>query len=105
MYLLLGVLYALAYSVFHYLDPASFVFSFAEEEADAAVARREWEQLGEGPGSPLVLREPHIAEAQAAVTAAEAALEKARLDLERTEVRAPFAGRVRHKNIDVGQFV
>ena len=31
VYLLLGVLCALAYSVFHYLDPASFIFTFAEE--------------------------------------------------------------------------
>jgi membrane fusion protein, multidrug efflux system len=77
----------------------------AEEEADAAVARREWAELGEGPGSPLALREPHVAEAKASVTAAEAALERANLDLERTRVRAPFAGRVRAKHIDVGQFL
>ncbi|UCE61949.1 MAG: hypothetical protein JSU63_09480, partial [Phycisphaerales bacterium] len=31
VYLLLGVLCALAYSVFYYLDPRSFIFSFAEE--------------------------------------------------------------------------
>ena len=31
VYLLLGVLYALAYSLFYYLDPTSFVFSFAED--------------------------------------------------------------------------
>ena len=77
----------------------------AEEEADAVVARREWGELGEGPGSPLALRVPHVAEARAAATAAEASLEKAQLDLERTKVRAPFAGRVRQKNIDVGQFL
>ncbi len=31
VYLLLGVLCAVAYSLFYYLDPTSFVFSFAEE--------------------------------------------------------------------------
>ncbi|UCE58428.1 MAG: hypothetical protein JSU63_13410 [Phycisphaerales bacterium] len=31
VYVLLGVLCALAYSVFYYLDPGAFVFSFAEE--------------------------------------------------------------------------
>jgi RND family efflux transporter MFP subunit len=35
---------------------------------------------------------------------AEAALEQAELDLERTELRAPFAGRVLEKYIDLGQF-
>jgi RND family efflux transporter MFP subunit len=32
-------------------------------------------------------------------------LEQAMLDLERTEIRAPFDGRVRRENVDVGQFV
>jgi RND family efflux transporter MFP subunit len=36
---------------------------------------------------------------------AEAALTQARNDLERTRIRAPFAGRVRAKHVDVGQFV
>ncbi len=41
----------------------------------------------------------------AALRDAEAALDQARHDLERTELRAPFAGRVREKHVDVGQFV
>lgn len=36
---------------------------------------------------------------------AEASLTQARHDLERTRVQAPFAGRVRNKHVDVGQFV
>ena len=36
---------------------------------------------------------------------AEAAFQQARRNLDRTEVRAPFAGRVRSENVDVGQFV
>ena len=37
----------------------------AREEADAEVARREWERLGrEGEASPLTLREPQVAEAE-----------------------------------------
>ena len=43
--------------------------------------------------------------AAAGLAEASAALEQARVDLERTEVRAPFAGRVREKHLDVGQFV
>lgn len=75
----------------------------AEEEAE--VARREWKELGRGDPTPLALHIPQLEEARAAVAAAEAALAKAELDLARTEVRAPYAGRVREKRADVGQFV
>lgn len=77
----------------------------SREEAEARIAAREWKELGKGEPSPLTLREPQVQEAKSAVAAAEAALEKARLDLARTVVQAPFAGRVRQKNCDVGQFV
>lgn len=43
--------------------------------------------------------------AAASLRDAEAALAQARRDLERTELRAPFDGRVREKRVDVGQFV
>ena len=36
---------------------------------------------------------------------ARASLSQAERDLERTEIRAPYAGRVRDENVDVGQFV
>lgn len=76
------------------------------EEAEAEIARKEWEALGRGgKPNPLVLREPQLAEARASLAAAEAALEEARLDLERTEILAPFAGRVREESVDIGQFV
>ncbi len=77
----------------------------ATEEEEAAVARKEWESLGQGEPRPLVLRVPQIAEAKAMLASAEAAFEKAEYDLERTVVKAPFAGRVREKRVDVGQFV
>ena len=43
--------------------------------------------------------------AEAAVTDARVALEQAKRDLARTEIVAPFEGRVRVENVDVGQFV
>jgi len=43
--------------------------------------------------------------AQAALEEARAALQQAELDLERTVVEAPFAGRVRERSVDLGQFV
>lgn len=77
----------------------------AREEAEAALAAEEWNKFGRGDPDPLALRKPQLAEARAAVVAAEAALEMARLNLERTAVRAPFAGRVWEKHVDVGQHV
>ena len=77
----------------------------AQEEAEAEVARREWEELGRGDANALTLRQPQVEDARAAVTSAEAAIDRARRDLERAEVRAPYAGRVQSKDVDIGQFV
>ena len=43
--------------------------------------------------------------ARAAVLDADATLERAERDFERTELRAPFAGRVLEEHVDLGQFV
>jgi len=76
------------------------------EEAEAAAARREWEAIRRDTApSPLVARLPQLAEARAGVAAAHAGVRLAELDLERCTLRAPFAGRVREKSVDVGQFV
>jgi multidrug efflux system membrane fusion protein len=75
------------------------------EEEEAASARQEWAALGDGDPAPLVAREPQLAEARAALEAAKSALERAQRDLARTTIRAPFAGRVREKRVDLGQVV
>jgi len=75
------------------------------EKAEGAIAKKDYEELGRGEASPLALRLPQQAQAQAALQAAEAELQAARLQLTRTAVKAPFAGRVRTKNSDLGQFV
>ena len=75
------------------------------EQAEADLARQEWSELGTGEPSSLTAREPQLAEVRAGARAAEAALEQARLDLTRTEIRAPFDGRVSRKLVDFGQFV
>jgi RND family efflux transporter MFP subunit len=75
------------------------------EEAQARVAREEWEALGRGEGTPLATRELQVKEAKAALAAAEASLRKAQRDLERTRVTAPFDCRLRKKQSDLGQYV
>ena len=78
----------------------------AREEAEAEVAREEWEDLGAGEAATaLTLREPQLEDARAGVASAEANLTTAERNLERTQIRAPYSGRVRRKNVDMGQFV
>ena len=77
----------------------------AQEEAEAEVAQREWDTLGRGDPRELALRKPQLEDARASVAAAEASVERATRDLERAEIVAPYAGRVRTKNVDIGQYV
>lgn len=75
------------------------------EQAEARQAEEEWAALGSGTAEDYVLHKPHLAERRAKLAAAEADLEEARLQRSRCELKAPFAGRVREKNADVGQYV
>jgi RND family efflux transporter MFP subunit len=77
----------------------------AQEEANSRQARKEWESLSDEEPTPLVLRQPQLQSEQANVTWAEQALDKAKLDLSRTMIRAPYAGMVREKKVDLGQYV
>ncbi|GAA0792766.1 efflux RND transporter periplasmic adaptor subunit [Marinobacterium sediminicola] len=80
--------------------------ALAEEEARSAQAAADWKRLGNpGNAPPLVLRKPQLNAAKAAVASAEAALAIARLNLERTRIRAPFSGRVLDTEVDLGQVV
>lgn len=80
--------------------------ALTREEAEAELARQDWEALGQGrEPSALALREPQLALARAALAAAEASLREAELNLARTNVRAPFTGRVRERQVNVGDFV
>jgi len=75
------------------------------EKAEGDIARQDYEELGRGEPTPLALRLPQQAQARASLQAAQAELDAAKLNLSRTSVRAPFAGRVRSKASDIGQFV
>ena len=81
----------------------------AEEEA--AAASEEWRLLYGGSSNenskppPLVAKEPQLAAAKAELEADEADLRMALLNLERTELKVPFDGRVGEEKVDVGQYV
>ena len=82
---------------------------FVEEES--AAAREEWYLHRHGGSKinkkppPLVTKEPQLAAARAKVEADGAGLRKAQLNLKRTELTAPFNGRVSQENVDIGQYV
>ena len=80
------------------------------ETALAGYAAEDFERLrrvnpGQGPATELALRKPQLRQALAELQSAEAGLEKAEGDLDRTVIRAPYDGLVREKLADVGQYV
>ncbi|MBT8047003.1 MAG: efflux RND transporter periplasmic adaptor subunit [Gammaproteobacteria bacterium] len=78
----------------------------ADQKDRSEQALRDWTNLGRvGEPSDLTLRKPQLAEAEAAVQAAEAELKEAERDLQRTRIRVPYDGLVRNKLVDVGQYV
>ncbi|MEX2579120.1 MAG: efflux RND transporter periplasmic adaptor subunit [Verrucomicrobiales bacterium] len=80
--------------------------ALSEEEVRAGQAAENWRRLGkQGEPSDLAARKPQLELARANLRAAEAQVEQAKRDLERTEVRAPFSGRILEQNVDVGQVV
>ena len=80
--------------------------TLAEAEARTNQAQEDWARLGNtGEAPDLVLRIPQLKAAQAKIISAESTLQKAELNLERTNIVAPFAGRVLRKLVDLGQVV
>lgn len=83
-------------------------YDLAMIESKARVARAEWERLNRGSDkepNPLVVYEPQMKDAKAALRSAEAAMEQAKVDLERTRITAPFNCRVRSEEVELGQYV
>ncbi len=82
---------------------------YQTEQAQADIARKEWEQFHkEHPDSTageLTLREPQLKMEEVNLKAAQAQLELAKLRLQKTEIRAPFSGRVIERKVSIGQYV
>lgn len=85
---------------------ASTALKKVQEDAEAAL--EEWRRYKGNQGKdapPLVAREPQLDEAQANLAAARAQLEQAQLNLERTDIKAPYDGRLSAKYVDLGQYL
>lgn len=72
------------------------------------VARQDYELLDDSltnENRSLVLREPQLNAARSNVQSAEAAVEQAQLNLERTTIRAPFDAYILSRNVNLGSQV
>jgi RND family efflux transporter MFP subunit len=86
-------------------DLATAKLNLSQEKALAEQALADWKAMGQGEPSELTLRKPQLAQAEARIESAQAALNRAKRDLRRTEVRAPYDGFVLSKSVDLGQYV
>lgn len=77
----------------------------ATEKGRARQAQREWRDLGDKSANQLFLRKPQLASAQASLAAAAAERDQAQLDIERTRIAPPFAGRILETFVDQGQYI
>ena len=75
------------------------------EQGNQLVAQKEYQLLGETVSDmekSLMLRYPQLENLRATLESAQARLEQARVDLARTEIRAPFNAVVQSRSVDVG---
>ena len=89
------------------LANANVRYQIEKEEAEIAVDEWKYYQK-KNPNekaSPLTLRKPQLLLAKASFDAAKTKLEIAKLNLERTYIRAPFNGSVRNKYVDENQYL
>ena len=86
---------------------ASARVDYLQEQRERRQAQAEWYASGMAgePESALVLRDPQLAAAQAAVDSAEAALAEANENLAGTHIRAPFEALVVTRSIAPGSYV
>lgn len=81
---------------------ADAALAVEQEQAKRAQALRDWEQLGQGEPSDLLVRKPQLASAKARLESAKAEVERAQRNVERTVIRAPFDAVVREEAVEIG---
>jgi RND family efflux transporter MFP subunit len=78
------------------------------EQAQADAARKQWERLkrsSKSTSSDLYLRKPQLAEKFAQYRAAQASVKRAKRNLERTYIKAPYDAIIQNRSISMGSVI
>jgi RND family efflux transporter MFP subunit len=86
-------------------DMASARAALEQEVAQGKVAEREWKLITDSSPTELSLRKPQLAQELARVKSAQAAILRAKRNLQRTEIRAPYDAMIDSRMIGLGSFV
>ncbi|OBT11519.1 efflux transporter periplasmic adaptor subunit [Shewanella sp. UCD-FRSSP16_17] len=84
---------------------ASAKATLVQEKANAQVAEREWAEITDSKPSDLSLRKPQLAQEIAKLKSAEAGLLRAKRNLERAIIKAPYDALIGSRNIGLGTYV
>ena len=84
---------------------ASARAALEKERAQGQVAEREWKRITDTSPTELSLRKPQLAQELARVKSAQASVLRAKRNLERTEIRAPYDAMIESRTIGLGSFV
>ena len=84
---------------------ASALASLELEQAQGHVAKEEWKNISSSAPSELGLRRPQLKQELAKVKAAEAAVKRAKRNLERTVISAPYDALIDSRDIGLGSYV
>ena len=84
------------------LQLANAEVQYSLQLAESEVAKEAWEEIGDGDASDLTLKKPQLKQAKALLDVAKAQVESAEKKLNKTEITAPYTGRIQNVNIDLG---
>jgi len=84
------------------LQLANAEVQYSLQLAEAEVAKKAWDKIGDGVASDLTLKKPQLKQAEAFLEVAKAQVSSAAKKLNKTEIIAPYAGRIQNVNIDLG---
>ena len=84
---------------------ASAIASLELEKAQGKVAEKEWQRIKDSSPTELSLRKPQLAQEMARVKASEAAIRRAKRNLERTKITAPYDAMIANRTVGLGSFV
>jgi RND family efflux transporter MFP subunit len=87
------------------LQLASAEVQFAVQQAEAEIAQEAWDKVGEGIPQELTTKKPQLKQAKAALEVAKAQVQSAEKKLNKTEITAPYTGRIQNINIDLGSTI